>query len=115
MKINNSSSANTSVTRRDFIKSAVVTAGIGIAGSSLTKDAIAADADPAAAADEVVLSLLDNKPLYMDSGVSFGVPWPRGLVRKGEGFSLSSPVKRLPLQSWPLAYWPDGSVKWMGF
>jgi hypothetical protein len=27
--------------------------------------------------DDVSLNLLDGKPLLLDSGVSFGVPWPR--------------------------------------
>jgi hypothetical protein len=44
------------------------------------------------------------------------VPWPRGVVRKEQAFTLvSSDGKNLPLQTWPLAYWPDGSMKWSGF
>jgi hypothetical protein len=43
------------------------------------------------------------------------VPWPQGAVARGAGFSLSAQGKDLPLQSWPLAYWPDGSIKWTGF
>ncbi len=52
----------------------------------------------------------------LDAGVSFGVPWPRGTVRREQTFSLvASDGKTLPLQSWPLAYWPDGSMKFTGF
>ena len=29
--------------------------------------------------------------------------------------TCSSQAINLPLQSWPLAYWPDGSIKWTGF
>jgi hypothetical protein len=59
--------------------------------------------------------LLGGKALGLDSGVSFGVPWPRGAVARGSTFSLSAGGKPLPAQSWPLAYWPDGSLKWSGF
>ena len=68
---------------------------------------------PARAAD-VSLHLLDDKALALDSGVSFGVPWPQGAVGRGSTFSLNAQGKDLPVQSWPLAYWPDGSVKWSG-
>ena len=52
----------------------------------------------------------------LDSGVSWGVPWARGTVRKEQTFTLAAADgKALPLESWPLAYWPDGSLKWSGF
>ena len=50
------------------------------------------------------------------TGVSWGVPWPQGRVAKDQGFVLQgADGKALPLQSWPLAYWPDGSLKFSGF
>jgi hypothetical protein len=70
---------------------------------------------PLARAEDVSLNLLDGKALGLDSGVSFGVPWPQGAVGRGATFSLSAQGKDLPVQSWPLAYWPDGSIKWSGF
>ena len=49
-------------------------------------------------------------------GASWGVPWPRGAIAKDQTFSLRTAAgAELPLQSWPLAYWPDGSLKWVGF
>jgi hypothetical protein len=52
----------------------------------------------------------------MTTGVSWGVPWPQGAVRKDQAFALAGPDgKALPLQTWPLAYWPDGSLKFSGF
>jgi hypothetical protein len=42
------------------------------------------------------------------TGVTWGVPWPRGAVAAGTPFALG-PV---PVQSWVTATWPDGSVKW---
>jgi hypothetical protein len=64
----------------------------------------------------VQLSWLHDYSLAQASGVSWGVPWPRGEVKKNQTFTLTTANGEvLPLQSWPLAYWPDGSVKWSGF
>jgi len=63
----------------------------------------------------VTLNWLENEPV-ISSGVSWGVPWPKGEVLKNQTFVLNtSDGKELPLQSWSLAYWPDGSIKWSGF
>ena len=62
------------------------------------------------------LRWLGNAAPSIDTGVSFGVPWPRGAVSKSQTFALTaSDGAALPLQSWPLAYWPDGSIKFSGF
>jgi len=50
----------------------------------------------------------------MGTGVSWGVPWPQGAIARNVAFGLSAAGSNLPLQSWPLAYWPDGSIKWTG-
>jgi hypothetical protein len=64
----------------------------------------------------VQLSWLHNYSLAQPSGVSWGVPWPRGAVKKNQTFTLTTASGEvLPLQTWPLAYWPDGSLKWSGF
>jgi hypothetical protein len=69
-----------------------------------------------AAATDVSLNWLDKSAPPVAAGVSFGVPWQKGVVQKTQAFALSSKEgASLPLQSWPLAYWPDGSVKWTGF
>ena len=63
----------------------------------------------------VSLSWLEREP-PVPSGVSWGVPWPRGAVRKDQAFTLTAADGgALPLQGWPMAYWPDGSIKWSGF
>lgn len=49
-------------------------------------------------------------------GVSFGVPFDRGAVTadtelqlvNGKGITVEA-------DTWPMAWWPDGSVKWSGF
>ena len=46
-------------------------------------------------------------------GTTWGVPWPRGTTAAGATFSLTGANgNAVPMQSWPLAYWPDGSLKW---
>ena len=62
----------------------------------------------------VDLHWLDGAPAA-DTGTTFGVPWPRGQVAKSTGFALTGDNgTAVPVQSWPLAYWPDGSLKWTG-
>jgi len=43
-----------------------------------------------------------------------GLPLPAGAVRPDQAFAATGPdSKQLPTQCEPLAYWPDGSVKWL--
>ena len=64
-----------------------------------------------------------------DMPAKFGVPFSQGEVSASQRFDLSpdnsgyrlraippssKAVSTVPYDSWPLAYWPDGSVKWMG-
>jgi hypothetical protein len=63
----------------------------------------------------VPIHWLGEKSSPLPTGVSFGVPWPRGSTKATQAFALTGPDgKSLQVQSWPLAYWPDGSVKWTG-
>ncbi len=74
---------------------------------------LAASSAPAA---DVTLHFLDGTSPVAPTGVSWGVPWPQGTVKKDQAFSLTAPDgTAMPLQSWTLAYWPDGSIKWTGF
>ncbi len=61
------------------------------------------------AAEPVAVHFLDGVPPTA-AGVSFGLPYPRGQVHAGDRFAVGG----MDAQSWPLAYWPDGSVKWLG-
>ena len=114
----------TPFTRRHFIKTSTLAAGAGLTGPGLFR-ALASGTPsgsdntialgPFKPVEDVSLSLLDGKALAIDSGISFGVPWPQGAVGRNSTFRLSAEGKQLPVQSWPLAYWPDGSLKWSGF
>ncbi|WP_255951061.1 exo-rhamnogalacturonan lyase family protein [Streptomyces odontomachi] len=72
-------------------------------------------AAPEGEREQVPLHWLGSPP-QAPSGTRWGVPWPRGTVpADGAGFALSTVDGRaVPVQSWPLAYWPDGSLKWTG-
>jgi len=98
-------------------------AGAAISTSTLAPGSLFAAAVPAQSPKPVVvrvnppvaLLLLGNQPPAMPTGISWGVPWAQGTVEPGSRFSLSAQGSNLPVQSWPLAFWPDGSIKWSGF
>lgn len=50
-----------------------------------------------------------------DKAVSFGVPFDEGDVFPATPLQLKvNEYQDIPVDTWPLAYWPDGSVKWSG-
>lgn len=52
----------------------------------------------------------DRSPIM---GTTCGVPWPMGACGRDAAFSLTAEDgAQVPVQTWPLAYWPDGSLKW---
>ncbi|CAE6478251.1 unnamed protein product [Rhizoctonia solani] len=67
------------------------------------------------AVDGVDLHWLDGKaPSTTATASTWGVPWAKGQIDKSTALALTSNGKNVPVQSWPLAYWPDGSLKWTG-
>jgi len=61
----------------------------------------------------VELHWLEGGAPAVAPGSTWGVPWPRGTVAKDSAFTVRTPAgETIPVQSWPLAYWPDGSLKW---
>lgn len=64
--------------------------------------------------DAVPLHWLDGVPATT-TGATWGVPWPQGQHERDTTFRLTTSAgTEIPVQSWPLAYWPDGTVKWTG-
>ncbi|MGF7137825.1 exo-rhamnogalacturonan lyase family protein [Roseimarinus sediminis] len=64
----------------------------------------------------VQLRWLDSVAPAPGTGVSWGVPFQQGSVQADTEFVLSDRNEKIyPLQYHPLAYWPDGSLKWAGF
>ncbi|KAK1640003.1 hypothetical protein BDP81DRAFT_459280 [Colletotrichum phormii] len=47
-------------------------------------------------------------------GVTFGVPWRQGVCYLSNTTFIckTESEDEIPLQTWPTAFWPDGSVKW---
>ena len=61
----------------------------------------------------VEVKWLDGDAPKIMPGVTWGVPWARGQMNAKTTFQLTGPSgDHVPVQSWPLAYWPDGSLKW---
>lgn len=59
------------------------------------------------------LSWLDGQNPKYKAGNTFGHPWSEGALQANTSVQLiSQQGKNIPLQTWPTAYWPDGSVKW---
>lgn len=58
---------------------------------------------------------IDGAAPALNAGQTWGVPWPQGAYRPNQAFrALGAGGAAVPLQTWPLAYWPDGSLKWTG-
>lgn len=113
--------------RRTFFKLASLAVGgtPGIAAAQSAQSEAAATpltrSDQHASADEAdaaKVHWLDGAPPTGFQGTTWGVPWPRGAVEAQSVFDLrstgadASSLPPHPMQSWPLAYWPDGSLKW---
>ncbi|WP_203781929.1 exo-rhamnogalacturonan lyase family protein [Paractinoplanes rishiriensis] len=61
---------------------------------------------------EVKLTWLEGKPGAAATS-TWGTPWAQGAVPADQTFQLTAADgSAVPVQSWPLAYWPDGTLKW---
>ena len=109
-------------TRREFLRDAALVGGVvavggvggGVAGGQARKKAATVAPAPVAAVSPVGVGWLGDKAPLVAAGVSWGVPWGRGVMAKGRGVTVQAGGRVVATQSWPLAFWPDGSVKWTG-
>ncbi|MGW2825202.1 exo-rhamnogalacturonan lyase family protein [Streptomyces sp. NPDC001443] len=102
------------IPRRSLLKAAAV-AGAAAQFSWALGSGTAQAAPAAAAADDdpVTLDWLEDGGLGAAPGSTLGVPWPMGTYQEDQTFALTDADGRaVPVQSWPIAYWPDGSLKW---
>jgi hypothetical protein len=105
-------------TRREFVRTAALAAAttklvtaLRAADSPSIKSSLATSGQPLPA-DRVELRWLEGKPAQ-PTGVTWGVAWPRGQHERNATFALRSTAgEAIAVQSWPLAMWPDGSLKW---
>lgn len=99
------------LTRREFLQASALAAA-ALSFPTMTS----AQTSPARAtgtnATGTKLNWLDGASPTRCDGVTWGVAWPRGQFKPGQAFNLETEKGELPLQSWPLATWPDGSLKW---
>lgn len=65
-------------------------------------------------ARQIELGNLPGRDVAVRQGSSWGVPFEKGAVRPDAVFELFSGGAGVPVSTWPLAYWPDGSLKWLG-
>lgn len=64
--------------------------------------------------EEVALHRIGAPPAS-GRGVIFGVPFDKGAVTTTTKLDLvNGDGSVIPADTWPLAYWPDGSLKWSG-
>ncbi|MYM82497.1 Tat pathway signal sequence domain protein [Duganella sp. FT50W] len=105
-----------SLSRRNFLKSAAVTALPAAAvatATATTTTTTPTRATPAAGDGSAALHWLEGGVPAFSSGATLGVPWPRGRHPQTPAFALTTEDGQpVPVQSWPLAWWPDGSIKW---
>ncbi|MER7645274.1 Tat pathway signal sequence domain protein [Streptomyces sp. NPDC126522] len=102
------------IPRRSLLKAAAV-AGAAAQFSWVlgAKDAQAAPGTAAADGDPVTLDWLEDGGLGAAPGSTLGVPWPMGTYQEDQTFAVTDAGgAAVPVQSWPIAYWPDGSLKW---
>src|SRR4051812_13188815 len=60
----------------------------------------------------VNLTWLEGRPATA-AVTTWGTPWPKGAVPPDQTFSLTAADgSAVPGESWPTAYWPDGTLKW---
>ncbi|MEU3339548.1 Tat pathway signal sequence domain protein [Streptomyces sp. NPDC006668] len=102
------------IPRRSLLKAAAVAGAAAQFSWALgARDAEAAPTADPADDGPVTLDWLEDGGLGAAPGSTVGVPWPKGAHQPGQGFALTdADGKAVPVQSWPIAYWPDGSLKW---
>ena len=66
-------------------------------------------------AENIELQWIDKSPSF-NIGQSWGIPFAKGEMNEYGTFTLTdADGKVIPTQSWPMARYNDGSIKWMGF
>lgn len=102
----------TEFSRRSFFKTAALPVG-GLGALTGLAATAAPSATSASSPPADSLRWLDRTAPALPLGATLGLPWPRGQHKKGQPFhALDAQGRPLPLQTWPLAWWPDGSLKW---
>ncbi len=63
--------------------------------------------------DSATIHWLEKVPSTSNYSATLGVPWPKGLVKGDQKLKVvGKDGSSIEAQSWPIAYWPDGTLKW---
>lgn len=101
------------LSRREFVrKTTLVAAAAGIASQLRAAEGASSTAPAASASAPDVLHWVDGLPPRVSVGATWGRPWPQGKYSRDTQFTLEDNGRAIALQSWPTAYWPDGTLKW---
>lgn len=95
------------ISRRSFLRNTSI---IGLGTPILGKEMILNSGN--GPNPTIPLRWLDTAPHANDYGTTFGLPWAKGILKKVNNVRIYNGQKDIGTQSWPLAYWPDGSIKW---
>ncbi len=99
--------------RREFLKKSGVAASLPLTIQALSASGASATSITGAVRKAGHLSWLEGEEAAVKAGTTWGHPWPQGeLSRQQELHLVTADGRKVALQSWPTAYWPDGSVKW---
>lgn len=101
------------LSRRHFLAGTAV-AGASLAATSIQAQTTSAGKDTQAGALPGDVHWLDGSSPAAHEGQSWGYPWPRGTRYSARGYRMADANGAVPIQTWPLAWWPDGSIKWTG-
>ena len=98
-------------TRRHFLRNGAI---LGLSLPFLARKAFSSTtpAEESITTAGAPLQWLGQQPPDSVAGITWGIPWPQGAFPPDSTFILKEPDRTRDLQSWPLAYWPDGSLKW---
>jgi len=106
------------VSRRDFVRSTAFSAAMlplahALRAASEPGSNVAGPSQEGGAASGPAARWIDGAPPALATGATWGMAWPRaalpGDTRLTVAAAGGAPV---PSQSWPIAWWPDGSLKW---
>ncbi|HEX8413691.1 MAG TPA: twin-arginine translocation signal domain-containing protein, partial [Sphingomicrobium sp.] len=99
------------LSRRHFLAGTAV-AGVGLSAAASETNTPAGKLEATALPSD--LNWLDGAAPAAHEGQSWGYPWPRGTRYSSRGYQFTDDGGVVPVQTWPLAWWPDGSIKWTG-
>ncbi|MCP5530355.1 MAG: Tat pathway signal sequence domain protein [Opitutaceae bacterium] len=103
-----------SLTRRDFVRHTTLAAAAAqLLPKTRAEAAVRAPAKLTLAPGAAPVRWLDGVAPRAFGGATWGVSWPQGQHAAGTSFGLQAAGgEAVAVQSWPLATWPDGSLKW---